>query len=135
MLRTANQPPRPLELGFASFQDGSFELVVRDPAKGAETTLEGRMKAGQLEQVDALLPTCCFVTVAPQPIAAASGHSVVEGAATPEERQARKQAAMREAEAEIHAILGRLENQENVRVESVRVLVGSCTFDVFVTGR
>ncbi len=64
-MRKPTQPPTPLMLGFASFQDGTFELIVRDPETGNETTLHGVMQPGQLEEVDALLPTCCFVRVAP----------------------------------------------------------------------
>lgn len=47
-------------LGFASFQDGGFELIVRN-RDGLETTLRGQLAPGQLEIVDQILPTCVFV--------------------------------------------------------------------------
>lgn len=48
-------------LGFASWKDGSFELIVQDQESGEETTLCGQLKEGQLKQVDKILPTCVFV--------------------------------------------------------------------------
>jgi hypothetical protein len=51
-------------LGFASYKDGSFELIVMDDKTGKETTLHGMLKPGQLEEVDRILPTCVFVPVA-----------------------------------------------------------------------
>lgn len=50
-------------MGFASFKDGSFELIVRDDESGAETTLHGTLRPGQMEIVDRILPTCVFVPV------------------------------------------------------------------------
>jgi hypothetical protein len=46
--------------GFASFFDGSFELIVENE-KGEQTTLHGRIRPGQLEEVDRILPTCVMV--------------------------------------------------------------------------
>lgn len=48
-------------LGFASFKDRRFELIVRDDESGLETTLKGQLEPGQLEVVDRILPTCVFV--------------------------------------------------------------------------
>ena len=70
MVRTPTKTPQILQLGFASFQDGTFELIVRDPETGRETTLEGRMKPNQLVEVDRLLPTCVMIRVAPEPLPA-----------------------------------------------------------------
>jgi hypothetical protein len=50
-------------MGFASFNDRRFELIVKDSETGEETTLEGTLKPGQLQTVDRLLPTCVFVPV------------------------------------------------------------------------
>lgn len=50
-------------MGFSSFKDGRFELIVRDDESGAETTLHGILKPGQMELVDRILPTCVFVQV------------------------------------------------------------------------
>jgi hypothetical protein len=47
-------------LGFASFSDRSFELIVRN-RDGLETTLCGHLTPGQLEIVDRILPTCVYV--------------------------------------------------------------------------
>jgi hypothetical protein len=48
-------------LGFASWPDGRFELIVQDANTGEETTLKGMLEPGQLEIVDRILPTCVFV--------------------------------------------------------------------------
>lgn len=48
-------------LGFASWSDGSFELIVQDKKSGVETTLHGKLQPGQLEIVDLILPTCVYV--------------------------------------------------------------------------
>lgn len=50
-------------MGFASYKDGRFELIVRDEESGLETTLEGTLKPGQLETVGRILPTCVYVPV------------------------------------------------------------------------
>jgi hypothetical protein len=52
-------------MGFASYKDGTFELIVKDDESGEETTLEGKLKPGQLKIVDRILPTCVFVPVEP----------------------------------------------------------------------
>lgn len=46
--------------GFASFRDGSFELIVQNE-QGEETTLHGHLKPGQFEIADRILPTCVMV--------------------------------------------------------------------------
>jgi hypothetical protein len=51
-----------LQLGFASFQDGTFELIVSDQKNYKEITLKGLMEGNpSLEEIDAILPTCVFV--------------------------------------------------------------------------
>lgn len=57
-----------LVLGFASWADNSFELIVRDDKTGDETTLCGTLKPGQLEMVSKVLPTCVFVPAFAHPI-------------------------------------------------------------------
>jgi len=47
-------------LGFASFQDGTFELVVQNKATGDECMLTGPMTM-PLEKIDKVLPTCVYV--------------------------------------------------------------------------
>jgi hypothetical protein len=53
-----------IKFGFASFKDGSFELIVMDDKTGRETTLYGQLRPGQLEEIDRILPTCVFVRAA-----------------------------------------------------------------------
>lgn len=53
-----------VRLGFASWANGSFELIVRNN-EGDETTLHGKLEEDQLEKVDKILPTCVFVTGSP----------------------------------------------------------------------
>jgi hypothetical protein len=48
-------------LGFASYQDGRFELIVQDDISCEETTLKGQLDPVQFEVVDRILPTCVFV--------------------------------------------------------------------------
>ena len=48
-------------LGFASLDDGRFELIIRDEESMEETTLKGQLEKGQFETVDKILPTCVFV--------------------------------------------------------------------------
>ncbi len=48
-------------LGFASYKDGSFELIVQDKETGEETMLEGKLKPEQFEIINRILPTCVFV--------------------------------------------------------------------------
>lgn len=52
----------PVRLGFASFKNGEFELIVRRDETGEEITLHGRLLPEQnLKDLDSLLPTCVFV--------------------------------------------------------------------------
>ena len=53
--------PTVIILGFASYRDGRFELIVRDDETCEETTLEGQLRPGQLAIVDRILPTCVYV--------------------------------------------------------------------------
>ena len=48
-------------LGFASFQDDSYELIVRDEVSGEETVLHGKLQPGQFEIINRILPTCVYV--------------------------------------------------------------------------
>lgn len=50
-----------LILGFASYADQSFELIVRDDETGIETTLCGTLQPNQLATVSRILPTCVYV--------------------------------------------------------------------------
>lgn len=47
--------------GFASFQDGTFDLIVQRQSDGLEVTLSGRLTRDQFEVIDQMLPTCVFV--------------------------------------------------------------------------
>lgn len=53
--------PASVSLGFASYKDGAFELIVVDLNTYEETTLCGTLKPGQLQLADRILPTCVFV--------------------------------------------------------------------------
>ncbi len=46
--------------GFASWANGSFELIVRNRG-GDETTLHGELRPGQFGEVDRILPSCVYV--------------------------------------------------------------------------
>lgn len=48
-------------VGFASWKDDTFELIVRHDGEGDETTLKGKLEPGQLEAVHKILPTCVFI--------------------------------------------------------------------------
>ena len=48
-------------LGFSSYNDGEFELIVQDEKTGEETTLEGNLKPGQFEIIHRILPSCVFI--------------------------------------------------------------------------
>ena len=48
-------------LGFASYKNGDFELIVQHEETYEETTLRGKLEPGQFEIVDRILPTCVFV--------------------------------------------------------------------------
>lgn len=61
---TAGSDTSAVEFGFASFADGSFELIIRNKM-GDETMLEGQLRTGQLDFVDRILPTCAYVTAIP----------------------------------------------------------------------
>lgn len=51
-----------LMVGFASFKDRSFELVVEDTKSGKQITLCGTLKPEQsLQEISELLPSCVFV--------------------------------------------------------------------------
>jgi len=50
-------------MGFSSYKDRNFELIVRDDENGLETTLHGKIEPGQLEIIDQILPTCVYVPV------------------------------------------------------------------------
>lgn len=50
-------------MGFASYKDRSFELIVRDDESGQETTLRGKLEPGQFEIIDQILPSCVYVPV------------------------------------------------------------------------
>ena len=50
-----------ISLGFSSYNDGRFELIVQDKDTGDETTLHGKLLPGQFQQIDNILPTCVFV--------------------------------------------------------------------------
>jgi len=52
-------------IGWTSFQDGTFELIVKDPATHEETTLKGTCTDAQSDLVNRLFPPCVFVTYAP----------------------------------------------------------------------
>lgn len=65
MIRPCTKPAEPLEMGFASYQDGTFELILRDPKTGHETTLHGMMQPGQVDAVDKILPSCVFINRLP----------------------------------------------------------------------
>jgi len=62
-----------IRMGFAGFQDGTFELILVNPRTGKETMLCGQLKPGQLAVVDAILPTCVFITVEPAALSADKG--------------------------------------------------------------
>lgn len=48
--------------GFASYQDRSFELIVRDEATSKEVTLHGTLQPEQtIDAIDMVLPTCVYV--------------------------------------------------------------------------
>ena len=54
--------PADVDIGFASFKDRSFELIVIDIKTGREVMLSGTLRPDQtLEEVDRVLPTCVFV--------------------------------------------------------------------------
>lgn len=51
-----------LQLGFASFQKGDFELIVRDRENFKEIVLTGLMEGNpSLEKISEVLPTCVYV--------------------------------------------------------------------------
>lgn len=52
-------------VGWASFQDGTFELIVKDPVTREETTLTGLCTDAQSDLVSRLFPPCVLVTYAP----------------------------------------------------------------------
>jgi hypothetical protein len=53
--------PKTVFLGFASYQDGKYELIVEDSETGEQDTLEGQLRPGQLEKIYSILPTCVMV--------------------------------------------------------------------------
>lgn len=55
----------PVLLGFCSFKDGTFELIVQNEKTGEEIMLTGIVEPGSLERIDRVLPTCVYVEARP----------------------------------------------------------------------
>lgn len=50
-----------VRVGFAPFQDGTFELSLEDVETAESVTLTGKITPKEAEFVDKIFPTCVYV--------------------------------------------------------------------------